>query len=113
MSSNSLSHHGTPQVPGNHAGLVQALVSVLSRSSNASAVLVNAAVISRAIIQDVEAVLRRYLKELIGGALVAGGIGALIPSLAVVIVNAIGFTSGGVAAGAYHLRDENHNLSPM
>ncbi|KAF9532830.1 hypothetical protein CPB83DRAFT_806440 [Crepidotus variabilis] len=87
-------------IPLGQDNFIEALTRVLSRAPNMSTALINGALISQTLIRDVEAVLRKYLIEMLGSALVAGGIGALLPSLAVVLVNAVGFTSGGVAAGS-------------
>lgn len=56
-------------------------------------------VIADELIKNVQEILVRNHEAIISGALIAGGLAVLLPALTIAIVNVVGFTAGGVAAG--------------
>ena len=92
MPPNSLTPRGPP-------GGVDALVEALLRVIPQGGLLTAGTVIVAETYRRAVKVLKRHIHTLISSALITAGLAALLPSLAVVIVNAVGFTAAGVAKG--------------
>ncbi|KAF5316685.1 hypothetical protein D9619_006722 [Psilocybe cf. subviscida] len=58
------------------------------------------AIFTERIIKEIKAVLLKNLSKILSAGLIAGGLSVLIPVLTLAIVNAVGFTAGGVLAGS-------------
>ena len=80
----------------------RAVVNALMRQIQVEYALSYGAAISKELLRNIADIVRANLATL-SAVLTTVGITMLLPSLAVVIVNAIGFTSGGVLAGAYRI----------
>ena len=92
MQPNSLAPRGPPRG-------VDALVEALLRVIPQGGLLTAGAVVVAETYRRAVEVLKRHIHTLISSAFIAAGLTALLPSLAVVIVNAVGFTAAGVAKG--------------
>ncbi len=90
-------NNGNPRRPPNFD--LQTFTKVLMRQIQVEYVLTYGAAISKELLRKITDIVRANLAPL-SALLTTVGVGMLLPSLAVVIVNAIGFTSGGVLAGA-------------
>ena len=62
--------------------------------------IVSGAAISAALIQQVVDFVKQNLTILLGGVLTTAGLTILLPSLAVALINLVGFSASGVIAGA-------------
>lgn len=94
---NSVNANGNPRRPPNVD--LRAFVNALMRQVQAQLALSHAATISKQLLQKITDIVRANLAPL-SALLTTAGLAMFLPSLAVVIVNGIGFTSGGVLAGA-------------
>lgn len=65
--------------------------------------IVSGAAISAALVHQVADFLKENLAILLGGVLTTAGLAVLLPSLAVVLVNLVGFSASGVVYGALGL----------
>ena len=93
-------NNGNPRRPPNFDP--RAVVNALMRQIQVEYALSYGAAISKELLRNIADIVRANLAPL-SALLTTVGISMLLPSLAVVIVNAIGFTSGGVLAGAYRI----------
>ena len=92
--------------PANVNALANALALViLGHGAGAGGFPIGAAAIVQlqqnvlAVLQANLAVLQANIRAILGGAIMTAGIAAILPSLTVIIVNAVGFTAAGVAKG--------------
>ncbi|KJA24166.1 hypothetical protein HYPSUDRAFT_38938 [Hypholoma sublateritium FD-334 SS-4] len=93
---NSVSGNGNPRGPPNVD--LRALVNALMRQVQAEFALTYGGAISQQLLRQIASIVRANLAPL-SALLTTAGLAMLLPSLAVVIVNAVGFTSGGVFFG--------------
>lgn len=102
MSSNALiSPNPTPLGGGNPRP--QAVVDALTRFiQNQFPAIVSGAAISAALVRQVFDFVQQNL-AILGGVLTTAGLAVLLPSLAVALVNLVGFSASGVVAGALGL----------
>ena len=103
MASNVLIPLNPPSPGGGNPG-PQIVVDALTRLiRDQFPAIVSGAAISAALVRQVLDVVQKNLAILLGGALTTAGLAVLLPSLAVVLVNLVGFSASGVVAGALGL----------
>jgi hypothetical protein len=98
MSSNAVLPPNPLQHPGggNPRNVVDALIRLIRDQFPA---VVSGAVVSAVLVQQVVDFLEKNI-AILGGVLTTAGLALLLPSLAVVLVNLVGFTTSGVVAGS-------------
>lgn len=99
---NSINAGGNPRHPPNVD--LNVFVNALMHQVPAQLALSNTVAISQQLLQQVSDIVRANLAPLCALLTTAAGMAILLPSLAVAIVNLVGFTSGGVLAGARFAR---------
>jgi hypothetical protein len=103
MSSSTLISPNPPSLGGAGNPRPQVVVDALTRLiQNQFPAIVSGAAISAALVRQVFDFVQQNL-AILGGVLTTAGLAVLLPSLAVALVNLVGFSASGVVAGALGL----------